>query len=171
MIARVTIIMSKSKAWWNFLGKFIMKAEGTPYSHFAIVKHEELDSPVFEAVWPKSKKSWYSDWIKKHEVVKSVTLDVMSAERVDVHLWLHEQMNKPYSLFQLVFIYLDLTNKTFKRMFRVQEINGQKELICTELTGLFLEKFFNVNFTESEDMWSLLDIEQQLIEIEKKQGK
>jgi hypothetical protein len=173
-MTKVSIAMCYRDAWWSFLGRFIMRAEGKPYSHFATITHLEFNDRfakrAYEAVWPESHSVPFVEWSAKYRVVRTVTL-LVDASQNDITAWLNSYTGRPYSLWQLILIYLNLSFKRINQVTGKVILNHDKELICTEHTGLFLEKFFKIVFTESEDVWSLDDIERVLLQIEEHQRK
>lgn len=152
---------AKNKKKYSVLSQIISWAEKISYSHTAIIIHLGDDIHVYESVWPISRKISYSEWVNTYEVKKSYSfgVDCKDLER-EMITWLDSHVNKPYSVMQILMIGLAMISAPFAKVISKSKLNGSAFLICTELVGDFMTKFFNADFKMSTQFLKLSQVEE-----------
>ena len=128
----------------KFGGEIIKEVEGTPFCHFAILYDDKKEQTVYEAVFPRSRKIPYSEWLKEYEVHTIFHFKAPSEESMSIYkTFLDSLINKIYAFDQCVWIAFCIWFKIRKTIQEKVKLNGSKSIICTELGYLFTKKFFN----------------------------
>ena len=149
------VLLAKRKQWYAIGSLILRTVEQMDFSHCAI----EIDGLIYESVYPYSRMMKKEQWLKKYEIVHSFEKNI-SDELADLmEVWLsNEMMNKEYSIAQLFLIGVTICSKALEKTLIGIEVDGNRRVICTELVGLWLSKFFNKKWTERQDWLSLKDI-------------
>lgn len=155
MIFKVVISNPKEllKQPGSWLIKKIDKSSG---SHVSVVLETYSGVNVYESVWPRSRKITHAEWSKHNTFVKEYAFKVPTEIQADVFEMLAKQVNKPYSIPQLVLIAID-----YVFSINFTNINGGKWLICSEMAARPLAKFFGAKFDETFDTVGVSDIERE----------
>lgn len=161
MILRV--IISNPIALWKQPGSWLIrKVDKTPGSHVSIILDTITGATAYEAVFPKSKKSKYSEWLKHNKAIKEYYFEVPNDKQYLALEYLEKQVGKPYSVPQLALIALDyLVDLNYTN------INGGKWLICSELAAGLLTMLYGVKFNETQDTIGVSDIDRVCLALTK----
>lgn len=152
----VTVYITDPTEWWKQPGSYLIKrVDGSSGSHCAIGLDSYAGNRVYEAVFPKSRKLNYGDWLNHNKIVKEYKFKVPEGREYEVIEWLDAQVGKWYSVPQLALILTDLIIPA-----DYNPINGHKLLICSELIAIgYLAKFHGSVFNETVDTIGVLDVE------------
>jgi hypothetical protein len=152
---KVRVIISNPTEWYKQLGSYLIRrVDGCSGSHVSIELDSYAGNRVYEAVWPRSRKLNYGEWLNHNKIVKVYEFKVKPGTEADVLEYLEAQLNKLYSIPQLALILIDYIDP-----YDFKPINGNSALICSELVSGYLEKFHGSKFNETSDTVGVLDIE------------
>lgn len=151
-------LLHKPGAW------AIEQAENLNYCHVAIL----IDDFVYEAVWPRSRKIRLKDWLTKFKIIKIYELefDEHSYQNFLVEIFL--QLGRPYSLTQIVLIWLSNCLGILENYINKTIWNGNKALICSEFVARPITRATDCTFAHSFDTVDLFELESVLKSISKK---
>jgi len=158
-VIELFIICSKSKKLFNPLGKVIEKEEGLGFSHFSIAIAYEGAIVVSEAVYPRPRFISLEDWSKLNEPVFMFRKEVKNQNLMfQMMAWMAITCTTAsYSLSQLILIYIGKVFPKLKDWSASVKLNHEHGLICSEYIIRFLNKFFGLEITKSEDSIGLKD--------------
>lgn len=155
----VRFLFCTPKTWYKWIGSEIIKlGEGVKAGHFAIEVEMYGDSKIYEAVFPKSKKSQLYDWMDHYKVVGEYEFHVPIHLEVDVVNFLNDLTGVKYSLSQIISIGLVAIFKPLDFVLKTMVINQKKALICTEVGSRFIERFFKLELNQSHDQIGIKDM-------------
>lgn len=164
MILRI-LICEPLDLYKKFGAALIKKVDGGSGSHVAIEVSLAGGAFVYEAVWPKVKKSTYAEWSTHYSIVKSYQFVVPNSHQFLVYEWLEKKIGKRYSIPQLFLILLDyIIPKNYR------PINGSNKYVCSELALDFAKTFFDAKTDETSDTFGVYDAEKLYETIELKGG-
>lgn len=136
----------------------IRSYEKTKYSHVFIVmgKSEKLNfEKVFQASHGDVNCLTYDRFKEENKIFHEYSITIYDQTYFYIATWLWHQLQKPYSIMQLVKIIFNIKMNQ----------NKDSAFICTELAGRLLEEFLDVNISKSPDYLGLNDIKQILDEL------
>lgn len=138
-----------------FFADAIEIAEGVDYSHVEIVKVTDGDwstADSYGSVFKKSRKIPLAKILKGYQVKYVVPLrtNIENPEAV-----LNSLMGKPYSFVQISIIAVKLVLKSLYVMLPYTKVNMTKNLICTELAGIFMQEACGYRFETSPEVLSV----------------
>lgn len=150
----VVVYISNPTEWWKQPGsKLIRYVDKTPGSHCSIGLITHTGEKVYESVWPRSKRSTKAEWLEHNIIIKKYEFEIPPEIRFDVYSWLEKSVGIKYSIPQLFLILADLIKPANYR-----DLNGHSQLICSELVGVFLNKFLAAKLDETVDTIGVLDV-------------
>ncbi|HZX13710.1 MAG TPA: hypothetical protein VFF49_04845 [Thermodesulfobacteriota bacterium] len=146
----------------NFqIGSFIIqKVERMPFSHFAVL----VDGFVYEAVWPKSKASYFDLWLHDYRVVRY--FDFSTEDECIIKKtrgFISRNNGVRFSILQILIIALSYVISPLKYSI----LNGKKKLICSEYVARLLLEIFNKPFKKPFDCLSLRNVYRACLQVEK----
>ena len=150
-----TKILHKPGTW------IIEQSEGTDFCHVAI----QIDDFVYEAVFPKARVIYQSNWDKQFKTVHEYDLVLEDEEYTVFMNEVLYQLGRPYSLIQLVLIWLSNCLGVWESFINETIWNGNKALICSEFVGRPIASTKNYYFGKSLDTIDLNDIKNCLDKI------
>lgn len=158
----VRVFQCDSVGWLSWPAKVLIKLiTKKDYSHYAMAVHSPINGGecfVYEATWPKSKKTPFLEWFKKHEIKKIYTLEADD----DPAIFLEALVGMKYSIWQLCLIYLQIVLNSVGIEIKFLKGNGSKLLICSEFVALYLVNYEDVVFDEISDTLGLDEVEKEL---------
>lgn len=155
----VTFHFSKKINGWVFGSKFIMWVEGSDYSHCATEIQMDPDAEpfVYEAVYPKSRRLLKSAWLQHAQPVHSIPFLVTNeAKKEEIINILHDNLDKGYSVAQLIVISIGMFFKTIQKAVDKIILNSNRYLICSEYQSLAL-RAMGAQFEEPSDSVDLTE--------------
>lgn len=145
----------------------IRQAEGLPFSHSAIKVHGK----VYESVWPKARVLSFEDWLKKYQIVEMYSGPELEHDDFEAFKEIHQEIeDDPYSLKQIITIWLGIMSQWFSAYFAKTEVNGKRAWICTEHMALFQSVFFDYRFGKHLDAIRLWDVRRAAAQIAFERG-
>jgi len=148
---KIRFIYVLNDSWWAILSPVIEKIEHVDFSHCAIVIETEDYCDVYEATWPKGKKTPLSQWPEHYKLKHSIEFDVPRELEHKVLKFLEASTYFKYGTFQLFVIAVGAINNWFYKKLKDWTWNGKTQQICTELHARFIEQFTDYKFKESLD--------------------
>lgn len=160
-------------ARWAIGARVLEAAERVPFSHCYIEIVQGRQRQVFEAVWPKSREISKEEWLKHYEAVHEFRFQADDFELHEAVEILNQLVGIRYSVPQLVLIGTQFvfvwTRELLKKLFPTKlrpdflngpswDVNGSREIICTELLADFMSKMWGVTWKEDTDFVSLRDV-------------
>ena len=143
---KLTVVFSRHSNWWAIGSKFICWAQGTPFSHVALMIDNEFGTEpiIFEAVYPRSRKIKLMDWLALgNEQVVSFELKV--TDEAALRRVLYEYLDKEYSVLALAEQGLAIIFKGLKHKFDKLSWASKNFLICTEYAQRVLSSLYGVD--------------------------
>ena len=145
----------------------IRKAEGLHFSHSAIKVH----GMVYESVWPKARVIKFEEWVKQYEIMEMYQGPELEHDDFEAFKEIHQEIqDDPYSLKQILTIWLSIVSECFGKYFSNREINGKRAWICTEHMALFQSVFFDYRFGKHLDAIRLFDVRRAAAQIAFERG-
>jgi len=129
--------------------------EKTKYSHVFIVMAGSNKLPfekVFQASHGDVNCMTYEMFKEDNKIFAEYSISIDESTYYSVATWLWFQLQKPYSIMQLVRIVFNVKIKQ----------NNDSAFICSELAGRLLEQFIGVNISKALDYLGLNDIKEIL---------
>lgn len=154
------VLCAENSEWWHkpaVLG--IEKTEGTDFNHVAFLTEMNF---VYEAVWPKARKSSLDKWKKRFKVIRTYELHLEPNEYQEMMELISLQVGKPYSVFQCAMIWVAQSFAGIQKDVESINWNGDKALICSEFVARPIKKVFNFSFNQGIDSIGMDEIEQCL---------
>jgi len=148
---KIKFIYVYNDAWWAVLSPVISKLENVDFSHCAILLETEDVEDVYEATWPRGKKTPFVEWPHHYKIKHAIEFDVPANLEHKVVRFLEASTYFEYSVMQLFVIALGGLNKWIYNKVKNWTWNGKTAQICTELHARFIEQFSNYKFSESMD--------------------
>lgn len=155
---KVGFVFAENTRWWAFLSPVFMKISKINFSHCAIVLSNKDYALIYNSEWPYGYKTTLDKWLKTYKIKHQFLLEVEDPVATSMHAWLNLNVKKPYSLIQLIYILIYKLFPYSRFYLHKKILNGDHKDICTEFLASFIEKFFNVNFTKSDDLIDLNDV-------------
>ena len=150
---KIAFCFAKPRSKWA-IGSYILRwACGTKFSHCAIY----IDGFMYESVWPKSRKIYFTEWDKKYSLEFWYPI-LLNENRVSLIKQDLEEMveeDRGYSVFQLFVIGLGFVNASLNKFLSRIHWNGKEHQICTELMADIMQNHFNYDFKQNLDNISL----------------
>jgi len=145
---KISFLYANSTSGLKKLGGEIIKSvENTPFCHFAILFNDNFDEYIFEAVFPKTRKVKYSEWLKEYSVHTRFDFEIPSQDkRIECYEYLELMINKWYGVDQVLFIAFCIWFKLNEKFQLKTSINKNARLICTEIGYLFSNRFFKYEY-------------------------
>jgi hypothetical protein len=148
----ITILCSEStKLTHKPLNAMIKFVEKVDFSHYAFL----IDSYVYEAVSPVSRKISFSDWQKHNDVIRTYTIEVDVVQKTNLLSRVVDQLEKPYAFSQIIAI---LIGNIFHLPNKI-EFNGKKALICSEFVARPLSEVIGWAFSVTPDHIGMDEVE------------
>lgn len=141
----------------TFLSKILQIGENVDFGHCAIGLETYKGEYVFEFVFPKSRKISLAEWLTHYKIIREISWVVPVSLQADVWEYLHKQLNKWYSVTQIITIGLTCIFKPLGYFSKKWIINGAKAQICTELLSRFAVKFMGWKPDRQHDDFGLED--------------
>jgi hypothetical protein len=162
MMVKCHVHLAKRDQWYAIGSKLLRWFEDVPFSHCAI----EIDGLIYESVYPESRVMRKSDWLARYSIVESFEKEISEELADEMEQWLSDRMlGKRYSVWALFVIAFTMSSKAIESSIIGREFDGSRSLICTELVGLWMIKFFNKKWYEMPDWLSLKDIQNGASEV------
>lgn len=155
---KIGIVLAENKKWWAFLSPVIMNVSKTDFSHCAVLASDANYSTVYHSEWPIGHSLPLDSWTKIYNIKHYFMFDVEPAKASEMMLWLSNQVHKPYSVMQLIYILIYKALPFSRPYLQKRLINGDYSDICTEFVASFMEKFFAVDFKKNDDLIDLNDV-------------
>lgn len=155
---KVGFIFAENVRWWAFLSPVFMKISKVDFSHCGVVISNDNYALIYHSEWPYGYKTTLEKWLKTYKIKHQFLFEVDSHTVVQMLIWLRVNVRKPYSIMQLIYIFIYKTFPYSRFYLHKKILNGDSKDICTEFLASFIEKFFNVNFTKSDDLIDLNDV-------------
>lgn len=126
----ITIGFSRAKESWKIGSKIIAESEKRDYSHAYVKITNPLTkiTLVYQASLGMVNMFNYNLFLEHNIVVEEYELDVTHEQYKEILTFLHENVGKPYSKKQILFL-------AIKKLFRVEMKyqNNDESFICSEL--------------------------------------
>lgn len=145
--------------------KILRWAEKIPFSHCSIVLEMESGrAEVYESVWPKSRKIDYKEWLKHYTVVEIIEFPIEDyGQLYAMKFFLKSKLRKWYSLGQIIIMGLGILSTPLNKWLSKYRWNGSRALVCTELVGDHMIKFYGATWEESTDTISLKETRDEIL--------
>jgi hypothetical protein len=138
------VVCAENISWWHKIGVWAIKeAEGVDFNHFAYLSD---DGYIYEAVLPKSRSKMFSEWLKIFKVVRTYEFELEEKLYHKIMRDIYDELDKPYSIFQIISIWISQSLKIASNKFKYFNINGEKALICSELVARPLANNMKIEF-------------------------
>jgi len=144
------------------LSKIIQDAENVDFSHYAI----SYNGYIYHAKYPKLKCQTYAEFESFYQPVKKYCFNVPKGKELLVHSYLRSYIGTPYSLAQLVLIYIGIIFHGLNKRISLIKLNNKRALICSEFVAMFMKNFFGSEFNESIDTIGLREVQSMLEQLE-----
>jgi len=156
----VKVLCCQNKGLLHKIGVWaIKKSEGTDFNHVAILSEDDL---VYEAVFPKTRKLPFKEWVKLFDLVRIYEIK-MSKEMYDHFIYETAKcLNKNYSLFQCFMIWVSNSIGVLESSIEKTIWNGNKALICSELVAWPIKEVLKYRFSNTLDTVGMDEIEEAL---------
>ena len=144
---RFYLTLLRNKDEKLLLPRLIMDVEKTNYNHIEILAVYNNPAPhlvpdvalSFGAVFPKSRWCTEERLKRTYEEIERIPLNVKipDGEAIDI---LFKHVGKPYSVAQLVIIYVKIFLTKYLSWLPFVKLNLTDRLICTEIAGNFMKE-------------------------------
>jgi hypothetical protein len=156
----INFTFSDPLSWYRIPGAwFIRVVDGGQGSHFSVGVSGSDDIYVYEAVIPRSRVVPMKSWLGHNKVKVNYMFQVPKEIEADVIRFLDSLIRVPYSVPQLILIFLCKMLFPTNILLKGAIINHERALICTEVGSRFIEKFMNYKLTKSHDNTGVKDIQ------------
>ncbi len=150
----------KNKNPYYIFARIIEWVDKADFSHVEVVKVENGDwqnAVSYGSIFRKSRKIQLKELKKHYEIKDAVILNVVTENPTVI---LESLMNKPYSFAQILLIGIMLLTKSAISWLPNIKLNLSKELVCTELAGIFMQEACHIKFSTSPEMLSVEETRQ-----------
>lgn len=155
---KVAFVFAENIRWWAVLSPVIMFFQKTNFSHCAIVITDENHATVFHSEWPVGYCVDMKKWSESYRIRHHFMFNVDDKTAVLMMHWLCNQVRKPYSITQLILMFMHNYIPFLRPITKRVVLNGDAADVCTEFVASFVEKFFAVDIKKPDDLIDLNDV-------------
>lgn len=151
----------KNKNLLNPCAWSIRIAEDKKWSHVEVIEVYDDDmhsATCYGSVFPKSRSIKLKEMLKHYELMKLIPINCKVPPDV-AYTILQENLNKPYSFGQILFIGMKIVFFAQWKWFSRIKLNLSKFSVCTEFAGVFMRDACGYELPCSPDMLCLDDCE------------
>lgn len=155
----------------NVIGSKILQwAEKIPFSHVSIaIEIDTCRKEVYESVWPKSRMIDFKEWLTHYEVVEQYEFPIEDfGQLYAMKFFLKSKLRKWYSLGQILIMGIGFLSTPLNKWLSSKRWNGSRALVCTELVGDFMQKFYGATFPETTDTISLSETKAEVLKVKER---
>jgi hypothetical protein len=155
----VAFVFAKNTKSWAIISPLIEKVQETDFSHCEIMIMGENDMILYGSEFPRSRKKPLNKWSEVYRIQHLMVLKEDNQEKLnEMQAWLENQMGVIYGVPQLFAILVGYIWPGLRKRLFKERLNGAHQLICSELLGDFMHKYYGVTFDKTSDLIDLNDV-------------
>lgn len=146
----------------HLVAKAVERSENTDFNHVCFLSEMNI---VYEAIFPKTRMISFDEWKNHFKVIRTYELRLEPKVYNAFMKYITEEIGKPYSIWQIIMIYLAQNVHAIQKKIETTLWNGKKALICSEFVAAPLADVLNVKLPQGIDTIGMDEIEEMLKQI------